>query len=792
MTLSRDHTQAGARTVTDLGGEWEFRPDPVERGEHYPDQLAYTHWDDARWMSTDQPHRDWSPVTVPGPWPLPAGTGVRTVWFRRTFTIEATTDTTDTTDAAIVDTATDATTSALTPAGATAPGAPLSRTLLQFDGINYRSDIWLNGHYLGAHEGYFAPIVHDVTALLRPANTLVVKVREADDVLGVEDQMGQFKRDVVGALGRWDMNDPDAKPAGIWAPVRLVSVAALAIDTATLDYRFVDHPDARDADREIAIDAVLTATVTDVAGSGRSTLEWRVAPVGFAGAVQTGGAEFSSLGGTRTVAVDLGLRVRPWWTWDLGPQRLYDIALEVTTGGVVSDRFTWRTGFRELSRGEGWDLRLNGVSVYQRGANYLSDLDLSSMTPARYATDVGLFRAANLNTVHPFCLVEAPALYEQCDAQGLIVYQDFPFWLMVDTSSETVTRSLAQFDELRALLAAHPSVAIWNFGSQPSVANVDKLCVALVDHARRVDPSRIAHHGNAAIATEAHDDVHATRSFFWRRADADRFVGDYDWRRDNHMYPGWYYGGLDAIAELPLDDFALVTEFGAQALPSREALQEFLDLGGAGETDDGAPIDWVGIARHCGQPTLLQRHNPDARDIDALIRSSQRYQAELVRHHTEFIRSRKGAPGRGLHLFAFNDCWPSVTWSVLDHERRPKAAFGALARAMEPVQVFLAAYRGEREPGEHELRLVAVNDGPVALGAVTVRVTVTDAAAPSEGGGGTVHEVLLAELPTDAAVPLAISVTLPERSAGAGIRLALEWAGGAVENDYRVPVAARE
>jgi beta-mannosidase len=319
-------------------------------------------------------------------------------------------------------------------------------------------------------------------------------------------------------------------------------------------------------------------------------------------------------------------------------------------------------------------------------------------------------------------------------------------------------------------------MAIWNFGSQPSLANFEKLCVALVRRARQIDPGRIAHHGNAAVSYKADDDVHPTRSFFWKRSEAARFEMEYGWRRDTHMYPGWYFGGIERFADLPREDFGLVTEFGGQSLPGRDVLEEFVRTDG--------PIDWTSIALRCGQPNLLRTHNLGADDLDALVASSQAYQAELVRHHTEFIRSLKGAPGRGLHLFAFNDCWPSVTWSVVDYYRTPKPAYAALALAMEPVQAFLQDYMKPLHPGTQFLDVAIVNDGPHALEGVNLTLSITK----STGSPSTCESVLV-DLPTDQAISRTVAIDVPFGAPSVQVELTLAWDGGTASNHYSVDVS---
>ena len=63
--------------------------------------------------------------------------------------------------------------------------------------------------------------------------------------------------------------------------------------------------------------------------------------------------------------------------------------------------------------------------------------------------------------------------------------------------------------------------------------------------------------------------------------------------------------------------------------------------------------------------------------------ATQAYQAEVIRSHVEALRRLKYRPTGGFCQFSMADGQPAVTWSVLDHQRRPKAAWAAL-RATAP------------------------------------------------------------------------------------------------------------
>ena len=725
-----------------LDGEWLFRPDPHQLGEHYPAQLHYSHSADARWCEPNADLSQWHAIAVPGLWNRQGHADLQCGWYRRQFA---------------------------RPEG--------ERLQLIFDGVDYFADVWLNGHYLGSHEGYLGRFDFDVSDLLGEDNALIVRVHSPDDVPGREHEIGQMKHMFRGALERWDMNDPESKPSGIWGSVSLRTSGSARIEQLTITGTPKTFPPISETDRGVPLLAQVSLALSGQGAPADATIHYTLRPLGFIAETATGTIETTLGAGQRTLSFDITLSdAKLWWTWDLGQQRRYELDVTVSIGGVPSDHRCIVTGFRDVRLAQGWDLRLNGVKLFQRGANYLSDLDLSSMTAERYNNDLALMRQANLNTVHPFCLLEGDAFYDACDAAGLIVYQDFPIWMMSDPASAVVRAAIGQFDAMRNRHGHHPSIAIWNFDSQPSVANFEKLCSALVRHSRQTDPSRIAHFGNSAISYEPGTDVHPVRSFFWTENSAERFEERYDWRRDCHMYPGWYFGDLEAIAEIPEHHFPLVTEFGAQSLPRLETLATFIPEGAENA------IPWASLSARCAQPFLLQKHFPDAKNLEELIEQSQAYQAELVRHHVEFIRARKDAPNHGLHLFAFNDCWPSVTWSVVEYDRVPKPAFHALSKAMEPVQAFVANYRSPLAIGQNRLAITLVNDTAAHLINATIELVLN----PSAGQGEAIPLGDIEPTSVTQAIELPCHFDTPGQHA---VRLITRWTGGTVENNYVLTVS---
>jgi beta-mannosidase len=77
----------------------------------------------------------------------------------------------------------------------------------------------------------------------------------------------------------------------------------------------------------------------------------------------------------------------------------------------------------------------------------------------------------------------------------------------------------------------------------------------------------------------------------------------------------------------------------------------------------------------------------DYATFDEWRHATQQYQATVIKHHVETLRRLKYRPAGGFCQFCFADGHPSVTWSVLDHHRLPKAGHVALKDACAPVIV---------------------------------------------------------------------------------------------------------
>ncbi|HEU5450046.1 MAG TPA: hypothetical protein VFW57_13650, partial [Acidimicrobiia bacterium] len=120
------------------------------------------------------------------------------------------------------------------------PATPLAdgrRRFLTFDGVFYYGDVWLDGGYLGATEGYFAPHTFEMTDAVRsgvdgPRGSGGVPREHclAVEVACPKESDRRAKRMVTGVFSHWDVLDPDWNPGGVWRPVRVVESGPVRLD----------------------------------------------------------------------------------------------------------------------------------------------------------------------------------------------------------------------------------------------------------------------------------------------------------------------------------------------------------------------------------------------------------------------------------------------------------------------------------------------------------------------------------------------------------------------------------
>jgi beta-mannosidase len=619
------------------------------------------------------------------------------------------------------------------------PPEPGRRAWLTFDGLFYQGDVWLDSGYLGDTEGYFLPHTFEVTGALRDRAQHALAV----EVTCAPQHGSSTRRNLTGAFQGATYLDPTWNPGGIWRPVRLtetgpVRIATLRVvcteanaDRAVLTVRAVLDSDAPRRVRLRTEVGGLDHEVDQPLATGTNEVNWTVLverpalwwpralgdavlhDVRVAVVLSPGdGRDRTSAGpghnGDRGNHGDDGDDTRPGG--DRGEGNGADQVVDLR--GTVSDERRLRTGLRSV-RLRRWIASVNGEQLFLKGANLgPTRMALAQATPAELRHDVELAADAGLDMVRLHAHVSRPELYEAADQAGLLIWQDMP---LHGSHARGVRKQAArQAQALVDLLGHHPSIAVWCGHDEPmTVDEPDQVATGtgtVAFAARRTAEQQVPTWNRSVLDASIKRALH--------KADGSRPVVAHSGvaphlpqldGTDSHLYLGWRTGDerdLPAFARRVPRMVRFVSEFGAQAVPSG-------DGAAFAQPERWPDLDWAGLqARHALQKQVFDVRVPAEgyATFAGWRDATQRYQATLVRRYVEELRRLKYRPTGGFAQFLLADGRPGITWSVLDHERRPKLGYAALRDACRPVIVVadrLPAAVAARDPLALDVHVVS-------------------------------------------------------------------------------------
>ncbi|HET6267681.1 MAG TPA: glycoside hydrolase family 2 TIM barrel-domain containing protein, partial [Acidobacteriota bacterium] len=355
---------------------------------------------------------------------------------------------------------------------------------LHFDGINFRANVWLNGKLIADSNqiaGTFRVHELNIKGVARPGgvNALAVEVFAA-----LPDDLGWTWVD-------WNPMPPD-KNMGIFRDVYLTSSGALTLRYPQVVTHF-DLPSLETAHLTINAE-VHNATDREVEG----VLSGRIEGIRFSQQVKLGRQEIRSVSFTPEQFPQLRLiHPRVWWPVHLGAQNLYELEMQFTARGRLSDRQITRFGIREitseLDAQNHLVFKVNGKNVLIRGGGWASDMFLRFM-PERLRTEFQYVKDMNLNAIRLEGQLQPDHFFDLADEYGILImagwsccshwehwqhrddYREGPVWDKEDY--EIAAQS--QADQIRRL-RNHPSLLVWLNGSDnPPPADVEQMYVDIL------------------------------------------------------------------------------------------------------------------------------------------------------------------------------------------------------------------------------------------------------------------------------------------------------------------------
>lgn len=507
--------------------------------------------------------------------------------------------------------------------------------VLTFDGVDYFTDIWINNSFAGSHEGYFQRFYADLSNECTKNNLLIVKVTSPKESPG---DIWPYKKELIkGVLnhhdcrpGGWNLNNgQNGNTGGIWNNVYLQFADSFFIENIKLT------PSIKGKRITVKISLFAQEKSSDIAYSIK-TPDNKIISGKFTKKFQVGFNE-----------TEFDIKIpdaQIWWPWELGRQPLYSIKFDIE-GHTNNAKF----GFREIEFNQSGQFTINGLRLFLRGTNIIPEQYLSTLSGERIRRMVKLIKNANINIVRVHAHITRNEFYDECDKQGILIWQDFPLQWTYSDSENFMTNAKAQIFNMVNQFYNHPSISFWCCQNEPG-EQIETLSKELYNVVSKEDKTRII-----------------------------RVASNYE----EHPYDGWYWGSYEHFAAVPMGP--LVTEFGAQAIPEVSSLKKFLPANSI------YPPEWEKWTYHNFQydQTFLVAGIDKGKSINEFVENSQQYQSDLIKTAVDFYRREKQQKIDGIFQFMFIDCWPSITWSVVDYFENPKKGYYALKNAFQPVYVSL-------------------------------------------------------------------------------------------------------
>ena len=562
---------------------------------------------------------------------------------------------------------------------------------LNFKGINYRANIWVNGQKLagtGEAAGAFRRYEFDVTNLLRPGkkNAIAVAVFAPK-----ADELGITWVD-------WNPAPPD-KDMGIWGDVSLAISGPVAVRNLQVDSK-VDQPDLAAAHLTVSAE-LRNASDIAVQGALRGTIGNLVT---FEQNVSLAPKESKVIIFAPAQYPALNLQnPKLWWPYRMGAQNMNTLRIEFTTADrACSDVATLDFGIdeitSELTSPTTRLFKVNGKKILIRGGGYSQDMMLRD-SPAEWNTHFSYAKAMNLNTIRLEGKLPADDFFALADRYGLLI---MPGWCCCDhwekwknwkSDERSVATKSLRDQALR--LRTHPSVLMWLDGSDgPPPPDVEKAYLDVLTDVKWNKP---------VVSSAAQQDTSVSG------ASGVKMTGPYDYVPPDYWSLDTKNGGAFGFnTETSPGPAVLPIESLKQMLPPEHLwpIDEFWNFhAGGGRYHD----------THIYDHALEQRYGK-AVSLDDYERKSQAMAYEGERAMFEAYGANK-YKSTGVIQWMLNNAWPSTIWHLYDYYWRAAGGFYGTQRACESLH---AQY------SYADRTIQVVNDEPRAYQGLTLDADVYD------------------------------------------------------------------
>ena len=542
---------------------------------------------------------------------------------------------------------------------ARALSAKEDRLWLHFGGINYRGEVWLNGHKIadstsvaGAYRSYDFDITDFVAR--GEANVIAVKTNAP-----TENDLGINWVD-------WNPCPPD-KDMGLWGTVDMVETGPVTVRSPLVVTHFPDGSLSR-------ADLTVYAELHNAAANAvKGVVTGTAAGVHFEKPVVLAAHEDQTVIFSPEQFPALRLQnAKPWWPRQMGEPHLEQLTVIFSAEGRTSDEQRVNFGVREITSeltANGSRLfRVNGKPILIRGAGWSQDMLLRA-DHNRLRNQFDLVQEMNLNTIRLEGKLETDEFFQLADERGTLVMlgwcccDHWEHWKDWKPGDLTIATASLRSQMLR--LRHHASLLVWLNGSDnPPPADVEKAYLQVESETHWPNPI-------LSSATGAPTTVTGESGV--------KMTGPYDYVAPSYWYFGTHYGG--AVG------YNTETSPGP-AIPSLASRKLFLP-----DPEAWPPTATWSYHNGGGEFLSLKVFDSAMEAVYAKPSSAADYEriAQTMEYDSERAMfeaySKNKYTSTGVIQWMLNNGWPSMIWHLYDYYLDTGGGYFGTKKACEPLHI---------------------------------------------------------------------------------------------------------
>jgi exo-1,4-beta-D-glucosaminidase len=548
---------------------------------------------------------------------------------------------------------------------------------LNFRGINYRANIFLNGKQIANSNevvGAWRVYEFNVTASVRNGNNvLAVQVwAPTEDSLAI-------------TFVDWNPAPPD-KNMGLWREVYLAASGPVALRHPAVFSKVESQAGTS------AAQLTVTAQVKNATDQpAKGTLKGKLEDIKFEQVVELKPHEAKDVVFAPAQYSQLNLtHPRLWWPAQMGAPNLYELTMRFDIDGQISDETRTKFGIREI-RSEVAEqapdrfkrlFRINGKKILIRGGGWTPDMMLRE-THERLADEFRYVRDLGMNTVRLEGKLETEDFFNMADQQGILVMAGWcccDFWEhWGNWKDEDFEIAKASLRDQMYRMRGHASMLAWLNGSDnPPPPDVEEMYLKVESELGWPNPV-VSSATAKATTVSGESGVKMSGPY--------EYVAPSYWQKDPYLKKkddpcnaggcGGAYG------------FNSETSMGP-AIPPIESMVSMVPKDHLWTAD--GPLDeyWNFHAgggafktMHVFADALNARYGKSTSAADFAYKS-QLMTYEGVRAMYEAYSRNKYA-STGVIQWMLNNAWPSMIWHLYDYYLRPGGGYFGAKKAMQPL-----------------------------------------------------------------------------------------------------------